>query len=99
LNHYFTDNKKKVEGKSLEERLGDLISSETLRLDRSLTAGEMARITVGLQTPINPDMDYVAAEEAFENMEAYYKVCEKFLCLLSLISICGLEASKSANIS
>lgn len=76
INHYFTDNVRKLQqinsssAAGIEERL----KAEFGQASRLLTVKDVASIMATVSPKTNPDMDMVAAEDAFDNMNAYYKV-------------------------
>ncbi len=73
-NHYFLDNRKKLQQKSSKEEIEERLKKEFNYTDQKLSFSEIARIVSSLNTETNPDMNLVAAEDAFDNMNAYYKV-------------------------
>lgn len=74
-NHYFLDNVKKLHQRGAKEDLEERLRKEFSQLDRALTVSDIASIMSITGPKANPDMDLMAAEDAFDNMQAYYKVC------------------------
>ena len=72
-NHYFLDNVKKLQQKTAKEDYQERLKQE-FAFGRQLTINDIALILSTLGPRTNPDMDKVAAEDAFDNMNAYYKV-------------------------
>lgn len=74
-NHYFLDNVKKLQQRGAQEDLEERLRKEFSQPGRALTVNDIASIMSTAGPKINPDMDLVAAGDAFDNMQAYYKVC------------------------
>ena len=72
-NHYFLDNVKKTQQKTSKEECEERLKQE-FASGRQLTVDDIATILSTIGPKLNPDMDKVAAEDAFDNMNAYYKV-------------------------
>lgn len=56
-----------------KENLESLLRSR-LQSGQDLSVDEIKKMMSSLTTKVDPDMDMVAAEEAFDNMNAYYEV-------------------------
>lgn len=72
-NHYFSDNRKKYSKKNVKAEVEEKLKQE-FSGGRQLSAGDVARIVASLTPEVSPDMDMVAAEDAYDNTMAYYKV-------------------------
>jgi hypothetical protein len=73
-NHHFLDNRKKLQQKSTQDQLQEMLNREFNRPSDKLSAEDVSRLMSNLSTTVNPDMDMVASEDAFDNMNAYYEV-------------------------
>ena len=74
-NHYFRDTVQ-----DLQQKRNGVTVEEKLRLAfegrASLTKNDIPYLLSLVQPKVNPDMDRVAAEDAFDNMNAFYKVTD-----------------------
>lgn len=74
-NNRFMDNIKKGRQKSTQEGLAERLHKELSTLGRTVDSNVVEYIFASvLDSKANPDMDMVAAEDAFDNMNAYYQV-------------------------
>lgn len=73
-NHHFLDNRKKLQQKSTQEQLQEMLNREFSKPNDKLSAEDVSRLMSNLSTTVNLDMDMVASEDAFDNMNAYYEV-------------------------
>lgn len=84
-NHYFLDNVKKFQQRVAKNDLEERLRREFSKPDRTLNVNDIASILSVAGPKTNPDMDLVAAEDAFDNMQAYYKVSvmtgSPYICL------------------
>jgi hypothetical protein len=76
-NHYFIDNRKKRQQKNSKEEIEERLRREFKQPSQKLTVDDIARIVETITLEVSPDMDLVAAEDAFDNMMAYYKASHK----------------------
>ncbi|KFZ04293.1 hypothetical protein V502_10260 [Pseudogymnoascus sp. VKM F-4520 (FW-2644)] len=77
INHYFTDNRKKLQQRDTKDEM-------QRKLNSIANPGQMV-----------PDMDILAAEEAYDNMTAYYKVAMKlFMDNVATLAIQALIVRK-----
>ena len=83
-NHYFMDNRKKLQQKTGKEEIEERLKKEFAQPNQKLTVDDISRIVAAVNPNVNPDMDLVAAEDAFENMNAYYKVSNSYSTTLFL---------------
>ena len=74
-NHYFRDNvqdlQQKRNGVAVEEKLRSAFVGR-----ENLTENDIPYLLSLIQPKVSPDMDRVAAEDAFDNMNAFYKVTD-----------------------
>jgi len=82
-NHHFLDNRKKLQEKSAQAQLQDMLNRKFNEPNQKLSVDDISRLMSNLNTTVNPDMDMVAAEDAFDNMLAYYEVITVFSKILS----------------
>jgi CBS-domain-containing membrane protein len=73
-NHHFLDNRRKLQQKSNQEQLQEMLNREFVKPTQKLSVEDVSRLMSNLNTAVNPDMDMAAAEDAFDNMNAYYEV-------------------------
>ena len=75
-NHYFTDNVRKLQqiNSSSTAEIEARLKAGFGQAGRLLTVKDVASIVATVSPKFNPDMDMIAAEDAFDNMNAYYKV-------------------------
>jgi hypothetical protein len=83
VNHHFLDNRKKLQEKSVQKQLQDKLNREFTNPNQKLLVEDISRLVSNLNTTLNPDMDMIAAEDAFDNMLAYYGVITVFSKILS----------------
>lgn len=72
-NSVFLSNSKKRRQDSSKEVLESMLNGRS-HPDKDLGIDEIAKMMSTITTKENLDMDMVAAEEAFDNMNAYYEV-------------------------
>ncbi|KFY24130.1 hypothetical protein V493_05413 [Pseudogymnoascus sp. VKM F-4281 (FW-2241)] len=75
-NHYFMDNRKKLQQKDTEDELQRVLKGFA-KDDEKVSVNVVSYLMKGLNSGVSPDMDMLAAEDAFDNMMAYYKVAMK----------------------
>jgi hypothetical protein len=71
-NRYFIDNRKNLQQKNSDE-IEERLKSKFTQPGQRLTVHDIAKIVKTITLEVSPDMDLVAAEEAFDNMTAYYE--------------------------
>ncbi|MCJ1479574.1 hypothetical protein MMC13_008260 [Lambiella insularis] len=77
LNHYFLDNVKKRKQRDIKDDFEERLRKKFVEPDQTLSISDVAAIMASVNPGISPDMDLVAAEDAFDNMQAFYKVAMK----------------------
>ena len=95
LNHYFQENVTALRNARqeplIEERLRNLFS------DRSqIYEGDIPLLVSALQFDDTPDMNRKAAEEVFDHMNAFYKVCAWHLHTLFVLTT-GQDCDESLS--
>lgn len=75
-NHYFRDTAHRMRRKRHELSLWTELSALLIENEGKLTAANIPGIISAIYPEeVDPDMDVEAAEEVFDNMNAFYKVC------------------------
>ena len=77
-NHYFLDNVKKLQQRDTKEELEEKLKKQFTQADGKLSINDVAAILSAAGPKTSPDMDLVAAGDAFDNMMAYYKASPGF---------------------
>lgn len=72
-NHYFMDNRKKLQQRDTKDELQRKLKSMATP-GLMLSVEDVAALIKNSGSEVNPDMDMLAAEDAYDNMMAYYKV-------------------------
>jgi hypothetical protein len=88
-NSNFIKNSKKPPKDYAKAELEQRIKRELMHPDQKVNIEEITHILSTMSPEANLDMDMVAAEEAFDNMNAFYEVCG-----LSIISHSGITWKK-----
>ena len=79
-NHYFLDNVKMLQQRETKEELEEKLKKQFTQADGKLSITDVATIMSATGPKTNPDMDRVAAGDAFDNMMAYYEASTAHLC-------------------
>ena len=72
-NHYFIDNRKKLQQKDTKDEIQKKLESVT-KTGQMLSVEQITNLMKTMNSDVNADMDMIAAEDAYDNMMAYYKV-------------------------
>jgi hypothetical protein len=72
-NHYFMDNRKKFQQKDTKDEMQRKLKSVT-KPGQMMSVDDVALLMMTLNSDVGVDMDMLAAEDAYDNMMAYYKV-------------------------
>lgn len=72
-NHYFIDNRKKLQQKDTKDEIQKKLESVT-KPGQTLSVEQITNLMKTMNSDVNADMDMIAAEDAYDNMMAYYKV-------------------------
>ncbi|KFX88815.1 hypothetical protein O988_08880 [Pseudogymnoascus sp. VKM F-3808] len=75
-NHYFMDNRKKFQQKDTKDEMQRKLKSVT-KPGQMMSVDDVALLVMTLNSDVGVDMDMLAAEDAYDNMMAYYKVAMK----------------------
>ncbi|OBT89992.1 hypothetical protein VE02_01614 [Pseudogymnoascus sp. 03VT05] len=75
-NHYFMDNRKKLQQRDAKEELQRKLKSMATP-GLMLSVEDVAALIKNSGSEVSPDMDMLAAEDAYDNMMAYYRVSMK----------------------
>jgi len=106
-NHYFMDTRKELQRRKIKDELKGMLDRKLTKPNQKIGSEDISQIMSMIAPEVNPDMDMVAAEDAFDNMNAYYKVLnfltsnrflERYLLLKHLMSINSLLISTSKSI-
>jgi hypothetical protein len=73
-NSHFINKSKTLRQDNSKEQFEDAMKKATQQLGQKATVEEISRFLSSITPKTNLDMDMVAAEEAFDNMNAYYEV-------------------------
>jgi hypothetical protein len=75
INHYFMDSRREIIEENILDGLEEILQNE-LSNGRNLDLHRVSQIRSSLKSTADSkmDMDMVAAEDAFDNMQAFYKV-------------------------
>lgn len=74
LNHYFLDNVKRQKQKATKDKFEERLKKKFDQPEQKFSVKDIAAIMASVDPETSPDMDRVAAEDAFDNMQAFYKV-------------------------
>jgi len=72
-NHYFMDNRKKFQQKDTKDEMQRKLKSVT-KPGQMMSVDDISLLMLNLNSDVGFDMDMLAAEDAYDNMMAYYKV-------------------------
>ncbi|KFY95134.1 hypothetical protein V500_02918 [Pseudogymnoascus sp. VKM F-4518 (FW-2643)] len=75
-NHYFMDNRKKLQQKDTKDEIQRKLKS-IAKPGQMVSVEDITLLMNNLNSEVNTDMDMLAAEDAYDNMMAYYKVAMK----------------------
>ncbi|KFY08176.1 hypothetical protein V492_06463 [Pseudogymnoascus sp. VKM F-4246] len=75
-NHYFMDNRKKLQQESTKDEIQEKIKT-IANSGQMVSVDAITNLMKNLDSQVNADMDMLAAEDAYDNMMAYYKVAMK----------------------
>jgi hypothetical protein len=73
-NSHFIDKSKTLRQDNSKDKIEEAMKSGLLQPGQKVSIDEISRFLSTMAPTTNPDMDMVAAEEAFDNMNAYYEV-------------------------
>jgi hypothetical protein len=91
-NHHFIDNRKKLQQKDTKDEMQQKLKSIS-RFGQMVSVEDVTLLMENLNSEVKADMDTIAAEDAFDNMMAYYQV-NITVCttpLRSLLTRCRLQ--------
>jgi hypothetical protein len=74
MNSQFINTSKETREGNKEQQLEDAMRQALIQPGQKVSIDEITRLLSTMNTKPNSDMDMVAAEEAFDNMNAYYEV-------------------------
>lgn len=86
-NSVFIENSKKSRQDKRKEQLEDMMQKTLSKPGQKLDIEEITRLLSTMDSKTHLDMDMVAAEEAFDNMNAYYEVQSSPPIYLRLINL------------
>lgn len=91
-NHYFMDNRKKLQQKDTKDEIQRKLKS-IAKPGQMLSVDDITLLMNNLNSEVNTDMDMLAAEDAYDNMMAYYKVTTAIFTTpsRSLLTQCRLQ--------
>ncbi|KFY42057.1 hypothetical protein V494_02635 [Pseudogymnoascus sp. VKM F-4513 (FW-928)] len=75
-NHHFMDNRKKLQQKGTKDEIQQQLKS-IAKPGQMVSVDDITNLMKNLDSKVNADMDMLAAEDAYDNMMAYYKVAMK----------------------
>jgi Ca2+-binding EF-hand superfamily protein len=73
-NHYFMDNRKEIQRENTQKSIQERMVTDPAKSGRKVTEEDIVRIMSRSSPRTDTDMDLIAAEDAFDNMNAYYQV-------------------------
>lgn len=91
-NHHFMDNRKKLQQKDTKDEIQQKLLG-VVKAGQKLSVEDITLLVMNLKPEVKADMDTIAAEDAFDNMMAYYEV-NITVCttsLRSLLTWCRLQ--------
>ncbi|KFY80386.1 hypothetical protein V499_00757 [Pseudogymnoascus sp. VKM F-103] len=75
-NHHFMDNRKKLQQKDTKDEIQQKLLG-VVKAGQKLSVEDITLLVMNLKPEVKADMDTIAAEDAFDNMMAYYEVAMK----------------------
>ncbi|OBT50117.1 hypothetical protein VE04_09543 [Pseudogymnoascus sp. 24MN13] len=75
-NHHFMDNRKKLQQKDTKDEIQQKLQG-VVKVGQKLSVEDITLLVMNLKPEVKADMDTIAAEDAFDNMMAYYEVAMK----------------------